>query len=245
MTNYFADVLPLLRRFSKPACAHCGAPYAWGNYLSVGACPVCGHRRGFRPWLVLAGMLGLSLYSWLQPHRMGYALSVVLLTYFAVVVVIDLEHRLILRPTSVVGALLAPGIGWWLHGVLSTALGGLAGVVIMGIFYYFGVLFSRLRNRRLRISGQPVDEEEALGGGDVMLAGILGLLLGWPLIWLGLLLGILIGGVVGLVVVLTALLRGRYGRQALMLFMPYGPAFILSAFAILFVPQWISGLLPK
>src|SRR5512143_1199827 len=160
MANYIADVLPLSRRFSRPACPECGTPYGWREYLTVEACPACGHRRGFRPWVVLAGMLGLSLYSWLQPHRMGYALSILLLTYFAVVVIIDLEHRLILRPTSAVGTVLALGIGWWLHGALSTALGGLAGVVIMGILYYLGVLFSRLRNRRLRMSGQPLDQEE-------------------------------------------------------------------------------------
>jgi hypothetical protein len=39
------------------------------------------------------------------------------------------------------------------------------------------------------------------------------------------------------------LVRGLYGRQALMVFMPYGPYFIMSAFIILFLPNWITGVL--
>lgn len=195
--------------------------------------------------MVLIAMLGLSLYTWLQPHRMGYWPALLLLTYFAAVIVIDVEHRLILRPVSIAGGALGIAIGLWLHGVIPTLLGGLAGFVLMFALYHVGVLFSRLRSRRLQAAGLQTDNEEALGWGDVVLAAVLGLLLGWPLIWFGLLLGVLIGGAIGLVLVLASVLRGRYGRQALMLFMPYGPAFVVSAFCILFVPNWIAGLLPK
>ncbi len=176
---------------------------------------------------------------------MGYALGMLLLTYFGVVVVIDLEHRLILHPTSVVGAVLALGIGLWLHGPEPTLIGGLAGFLIMLALYYLGVLFSKFRARRLQATGHAADGEEALGAGDVILAGILGLVLGWPIIWFGLLLGILLGGVVGIVLLGALLLRGLYGKQAFMVFMPYGPYFIMSAFILLFLPNWITGVLGK
>ena len=136
-------------------------------------------------------------------------------------------------------------IGLWLHGALPTLLGGLAGFLLMYALYQLGVLFSRLRARRMQSAGLQADNEEALGWGDVVLAAVLGLLLGWPLIWFGLLLGVLIGGAIGLILVLASVFRGRYGRQALMLFMPYGPSFVVSAFCILFVPNWISAVLPK
>ena len=176
---------------------------------------------------------------------MGYWPALVLLTYFAAVIVIDVEHRLILRPLSMAGGILGIAIGAWLHGPLPTLLGGMAGFGLMYVLYQLGALFARLRARRLQSAGLQTDNEEALGWGDVMLAAVLGVLLGWPLIWFGLLLGVLIGGAIGLVFVLTALLRGRYGKQALMLFMPYGPAFVVSAFCILFVPSWIAAALPK
>jgi hypothetical protein len=243
--NYLSDELPRTRRFSHPACANCGTARSLMEFLLSRPCRQCGSKRGPRPWIVQGSMLALSLFTWQQPHRMGYLLGMILLLYFMVVVVIDVEHRLILRPTSIFGAFFGLGLGWWLHGLLQTLLGGLAGLGIMTAFYFLGVLFTRIRARRLRAVGQPVDSEEALGGGDVTLAGILGLLLGWPLIWFGLLLGVLIGGVVGLMIVLVALVQGQYGRKALMQFMPYGPSFVISTFLIMFLPGIISGLLPK
>ncbi len=238
--NYLADTLPRTRRFSRPACAGCGNEYEGAAYLAFLACPRCGRRRGPRPWIVQASMLAVSLYTWFRPHSMGYALGMILLTYFAVVIVIDLEHRLILHPTSLAGALLGFGIGAWVHGVRAALLGALAGFVTMLGFYYLGVLFSKLRARRLRKLNQEVDAEEALGAGDVILAGILGLVLGWPAIWYGLLLGILLGGLIGALLILSLVLSGRYGKQALMVFIPYGPFFVLSAFFILFLPNWIA-----
>lgn len=245
VANYVADVLPLTRRLGHPSCARCGTPYPWGAYLGGKACSNCGLRRGPRPWLVVALMIALSIYTWFEPHRMGYVLGLLLLTYFAVVVVVDLEHRLILHPTSLVGALLAIGIGTLVRGAAATVLGGVVGALVMLILYGIGILFSRIRNRRLAAAGREADNEDALGWGDVILGGILGLLLGWPLIGLGLFVGILIGGVIGLIFLITMLVRGGYRQQALMVFMPYGPAFILSAFLILYLPELISSFLPK
>ena len=243
IVNYLADVLPRTRRLSAPVCAQCGHPYSLPAYLTFRPCSNCGRSRGFRPWVVQAAMLAVSVYTWFRPHRMGYALGVVLLTYFLLVIVIDLEHRLILHPTSIIGALLALGIGLWQQGPAITLKGGLGGLAIMLALYYLGVLFSKFRARRMRAAGLEADEEEALGAGDVILAGILGLVLGWPMIWFGLLLGILLGGVVGILLFVSMLVRGHYGRQALMVFMPYGPYFILSAFFILFLPNWIVGVM--
>ena len=245
LINYFADTLPATRRLSAPACPQCGQDYPLLDYLFFRHCPHCDHARGLRPWFVQIVMMIVSVYTWLRPHAMGYALGMLLLTYFAVVVVIDLEHRLILHPTSVVGALLAFGIGVWQQGLVTTLLGGLAGFAIMLALYYLGVLFSRYRARRLAAAGHEADGEEALGAGDVILAGILGLVLGWPIIWFALLLGILLGGIVGIVLLVAMLLRGMYGKQALMVFMPYGPYFIASAFFILFLPNWIVGVLSR
>ncbi len=112
-------------------------------------------------------------------------------------------------------------------------------------FYLLGVQFSKWRARRLRAAGQEADDEEALGQGDVILAGILGLVLGWQYIWFTVLLGILLAGVVGIILLIGMVVRGLYGKQALMTFMPYGPYFVLSAFFILFLPNWIVTVVPK
>lgn len=243
--NYLADTLPVTRRFSRPVCSQCSHEYLISTYLLFGRCQNCGRSRGLRPWIVQAVMVILSLYTWFKPHAMGYTLGMFLLTYFAVVIVIDLEHRLILHPTSIVGALLGLGIGFFVNGIFPTLFGGLGGLVIMLVLYYLGVLFSKIRARRLKATGQEADDEEALGAGDVILACVLGFVLGWPLIWFGLLLGILLGGIIGVMLILVLILSGRYGKNALMVFIPYGPFFVLSAFFILFLPNWVVTVVPK
>jgi prepilin signal peptidase PulO-like enzyme (type II secretory pathway) len=190
-------------------------------------------------------MILVSLQVWLHTPRMGYWAALLVLSYFAVIVVIDVEHRLILRPVSGAGAAMAIFIGSWQHGVLATLIGGAAGFVLMYLLYMLGVVFSRFRRGRLMKQGRVGEDEEALGWGDVTLGVVLGLLLGWPLIFLALLLGILIGGVIGLIIVMAAVVRGAYGRQALTLFMPYGPSLVLGASCILFLPDLVSAMMPK
>jgi leader peptidase (prepilin peptidase)/N-methyltransferase len=255
VVNYLADVLPVTRRFSRPTCPQCGKDYPTDSYLALSACPNCNHRRPARAWIVQVFMLIISLTIWFRapflilafhpPYRLAYALGMILLTYFATVFVIDFEYRLILHPTSIVGALLGLGLGLWINGPLTTLEGGLAGLLIMLALYYLGVLFSRYRAKRMQAAGQETDQEDALGFGDVILAGVLGLMLGWPFIGFGLLLGILLGGIAGILMMLYLMITKRYKTEALMVFMPYGPFFITSAFLILFLPGWIAPITPR
>jgi leader peptidase (prepilin peptidase)/N-methyltransferase len=245
IVNYFADVLPVTRKFSAPACPNCNSVYATTDYLLFHACRTCQQRRSTRAWFVVIFLIGISMYIWTTPPKLGFAPGSLLLTYFAVVFVIDLEHRLILHVTSIFGVLLALGLGWLSHGPGSTLIGGLAGFGIMYALYYLGVLFSKFRARKMQEAGREADDEEALGSGDVILGGILGLLLGWPLIWFGLLLGIFVAGLFGVVLIIIMLVRQKYKEQALMMFMPYGPFLIASAFFIIFAPQLVRAIVPK
>jgi prepilin signal peptidase PulO-like enzyme (type II secretory pathway) len=161
------------------------------------------------------------------------------------VFVIDFEHRLILHPTSIFGTLFGFGLGIWINnGIVPALIGGALGLAIMLVFYFLGFLFSRFRARQMQAAGQEADTEEALGFGDVILAGVLGLILG-PLIWFGLLLGILLGGLVGAVMVLYLMIAKKYKTEAMMVFMPYGPFFIISAVFLLFLPSLIAPIVPK
>lgn len=246
LANYLADVLPDARRFSRPVCRQCGQEFRTADYLAFRACRQCGKSRGLRAWIFILILIGMSAYEWIYPPvKLGYAAAMLLMTYFAVVFIIDMEHRLILHPTSIAGSVLGLGVGWLSHGLLSTLLGGLAGFLIMLALYYLGVLFTRFRARRLQAAGQQADDEEALGAGDVILAGILGLTLGWPLIWFGLLIGVLLGGAVSILLVVWLVVSRRYGSNALMLFIPYGPYLITSAFFIIYFPKLIAALLPN
>lgn len=198
-----------------------------------------------RLWVIQIIILAASIYTWLQPpSKLGYFLGWILIIYFGVVFVIDLEHRLILHPTSIFGAILGLIVGIVAHGVSATLLGGLGGLLIMLAFYGFGVLFTRIRTRHLLANGQEADDEEALGAGDVILVTILGLIVGWPLIWLCLLYGILLGGFVSLFVVLWLVINGKYKTSILMTFIPYGPYFIILAALIVYFPKFLAMIVP-
>lgn len=243
LANYLADVLPSTLRLERPVCSHpdCHSPFAWKDYLLLRRCTQCSRPRSLRTFLVLPVCVISALYLWFShPQKLGFTLSLIVLVYFYLVALIDLEHRLVLRPLSLAGLALTALTGFVLHGWLATLIGGLAGFGIMYIFYLFGKLFTRLRARRL---GQdPAGAEEALGSGDVTLATLLGLFMGWPLIWFGLLLGVLFAGFISLLVILFLVLARKYRQQAFMVFIPFGPAFILSTILLVFLPNWIGML---
>jgi leader peptidase (prepilin peptidase)/N-methyltransferase len=244
LVNYLSDVLPVTRRFSQPACPHCGAPLGWKEYLLFRPCPN-GHPRPTRLWIVQFIILAMSVYSWINPPaRIEYFPGLILLIYFGVVFVIDLEHRLILHPTSIFGAIFGLVVGIIAHGISPTLLGGLGGFAIMLTFYGLGVLFTRIRAKRLASMGQEPDDEEALGSGDVILVTVLGLILGWPLIWLCLLYGILLGGLISLIIFLWLIASGKYKTSALMTFIPYGPYFIITAGLIVYFPKFLAMFVP-
>lgn len=244
LVNYLADVLPRTRTFSRPVCHRCGKELTTLDYVLFRPCSE-GHHRSVRTWATqLVGVI-INIYIWIDaPEKLGYFPALFLTTYFMLVFIIDLENRLILHPTSIVGAVIGLITGILLHGVKATLLGGAAGLGIMLSLYFMGVLFTKFRARRMQAAGQEPDDEEALGAGDVILVTILGLILGWPLIWFGLLFGILLGGIVSLLLVVWLVASRQYGKNALMLFIPYGPYFIVSAYLIVFLPKWVAMLVP-
>ncbi len=206
LVNYLADTLPPEPRLSRA-----------------------------RNWLVLGSGAGIGLALGSLPVAMNPFLALGILTYFGLVAVIDIEHRLILHSVSLAGALLAALTGFFLHGWWQTLLGGLAGFGAMFCFYLVGMLFAKYRARR---RGED-DGEEALGFGDVTISGVLGLLLGWPDVMLMLLVGILLGGLVSLLIVAGQLLFRRY--QPLETFTAYGPYLLLGATALLFFRDSVLG----
>jgi len=241
IANYLADVLPETRTLSQPKCLHCGSHFFWQDYLLLRRCKQCNSPRRIRAWLVIILSVILNVYFWRVPPRIGFWLGWAVLLYFTIVFVIDLEHRLILHTTSVFGAILGFATGLYRETVQSgaalktTLLGGLAGFVIVCAFYLFGVLFTKMRARRMRAQGLEADDEDAFGAGDVILATILGFMLGWPVIWFGILFGVLLGGAISILVMSVLFVARRF--ESWMVFIPFGPFFLASAFLILFLPD--------
>jgi leader peptidase (prepilin peptidase) / N-methyltransferase len=229
--NLSADQLPIEGKFSRPKCHNCHTPQSWGRFLWLRKCQACGASRMARGWFVQFIFILLAIILWYYPGaRLPFYLLYPLIAYFGLVTLIDLEHRLVLGPVSLVGVLLGLGVGVFLHGWIVTLFGLVGGAAIMLAIYGLGLLFSKWMAKRRQ---QPV-EEEALGLGDVYIAGILGLILGWPGITAGLLGGILIGGLISGLVLLWMFLRRKY--QPFMA-LPYAPFLIAAALVLLLRPS--------
>lgn len=133
-----------------------------------------------------------------------------------VLAVIDVRHhrlpnRIVLPSYGVGGALLVAAV---LFGAPPSALGrAVVGMVVLFGFY----LLLRLLSRR------------GLGGGDVKLAGVLGLYLGWigwEALKIGALAGFVVGGAIG-VVLMVARRADRRTRIA------FGPAMLIGAWLVI------------
>jgi leader peptidase (prepilin peptidase)/N-methyltransferase len=236
LVNYLADVLPVTHKFGRPVCAVCQTTFRWTETLLFRNCTNCGRRHSPRTFIVQAVMTVAPVLIWIFPGQtLPFPLAFILLVYLAVVLVIDMEHRLILHAVSITGAVLGLGIGIFLrsnqsiiYGITSTLLGGVAGFGIMLVFYFTGELFVKRMSKKRGLSS----DEVALGFGDVNLSGILGLLLGWRAIFACLFFAILAGGLVSLVIILGMLIAKKYKAFTAI---PYAPFLILSACYFLFL----------
>lgn len=234
VVNYISDVLPYKRRLAQPFCIECGLEQPLVGYIFwPRKCPSCGTRRNFRTWIVELLFVSLAVWMWNSPpESLGFWIGILLLAYFAVIVVIDLEHRLIMHPVSIIGAIIGLTIGIWFNGLSLTVLGGLAGFGTMFVFYLGGILFAKIISR---IKKTEIDEE-ALGFGDVNLSGVLGLILGWPVIFAGLFLAILGGAIISLLFMFGMVVSRRYQSFVAI---PYGPFLIAGAVILLYFRGFI------
>lgn len=229
LLNHLEDVLPRTRDLRLPECAHCSARTPWLDSLLVRPCRSCGQPRKKRVWIVqLLAVVLLPLAYYFPPERFGFWISLPYFLYFALVFLMDMEHRVILNEISLAGVVLAIPLGIHWNGLLMTVIGGATGFGLMFILYYFGILFNRAVAKR---RGEPL-EEIALGFGDVNLSAILGLLLGWPKIALSLFFSVVLGGVVSGVYLLYSLLTRSYRPFTAI---PYAPFLVVAAVVLIYL----------
>lgn len=226
--NYICDVMPFRRHLTAPICVECETDKRWLDYLTFRRCKQCRKPRSLRTWIVqIIGVVG-SAYLWFYPPKaLGFWAALCLAVFFAIVVVMDLEYRVVLNSISIVGVIIGLAVGIWLHGIGLALAGGATGFGLMLLFYFGGDWFAkRLAKKR----GERL-EEVALGFGDVNLMGILGLILGFPGVTLGLMLGILLGGLVSIIIILIQIFRRQYKPFTAI---PYAPFLILGTVLLLF-----------
>lgn len=250
--NLAADQLPRWRRLNRtPFCPHCDQrrpPWAWIATVAYLAfrprCPECGARIPWRHVVVELATALLFAYLWQR-----YAGTITLLLYsvytaiFVLVVIIDLEHKLILNVVMFPAWILAL-LGSFCHPdeplfYRRALIGGAVGLGILFLVYLAGELFVKVLSKA---RGKDINAV-AFGFGDVRLGGFMGLVLGLPDVFMAIFLAFLLGGLGGLVYwFLRAVILRRY---SVFTAIPYGPFLVAGAMAMMFygpeIANWWMG----
>lgn len=231
--NVLADDWPNRARPSRPHCPNPECDYIYGpaDWLALvrwargeKQCPQCGRLARRRPWLV---EISLTLIFALLPLLISQPLTLVVYAFYiamlSLIIVIDLENRLILDIVTLPGTALALLFSFILPGInpLSALLGAVVGLLLFWLIYAVA---------------KAMFGPGAIGLGDVKLALLMGAMLGVPDILAALMMGILIGGLVTAVLLAARLVkRGSY--------LPYGQYLAVAAILMLLWGQPITDWL--
>lgn len=231
--NRAADNLPLDRSpFAAPHCPRCDTPRpileqsgVLGFVFSRGHCSRCGAPLSLRAPIVEIASAAAFAFLWSRYGATAQmALMAIYTIIFLLVLVTDLEHRLIFNivilPAIAFAALASPfsEMGW-----ARSLLGGAAAFVIVLAIYLFGKVFERARG--LHIKGG------AFGQGDVTLSTFIGLVTGFPFVFNAIILGILLGGLGAIGTLAYYVIVHR--RLALGAVFAYGPYLCIAGWVVM------------
>ena len=238
-----ADQLPRWRRLRRrPFCPYCDEPRPWwawaGTLAFLRFKPQCQHCSAPISWrhpLTELGTAALYAFLWYRYAMNGEMVYLVLYTVystiFVLVIVIDVEHRLILNVVMYPAwafALLGSFVNPTPYFYRLALIGGAVGFGVLLLVYWLGLLFVKVLSK---MRGRPI-HAVAFGFGDVRLGAFIGLVLGFPDVLTAIFFAILLGGFAGLLYwfVRAVVLR----RYSLFTPIPYGPFLAIGAMYVLF-----------
>ncbi len=220
-------------------CLNCQNKIKWydnipiiGYLLLKGKCRTCGQKISIRYPLVegLTGILFAAAYLKFG-FTVEFLLALIFLAVGIVIIFIDLDFQII--PNLTVIIILILGIAKVLL-VYFTEGRSAIDYYLLGFIVGFGVLFV------IRLLGQLVFKQEAMGWGDIKLMTVAGLFLGVG----NIILTILFSSIIAAVIELTLLKTGKRKKGDLI---PFGPYLIIAMIITLFfgseIINWYLNLL--
>jgi len=204
----------------RSACPHCGHTIAFYDNIPLvsylillGRCRACQKPISWRYPLVEALNAALYLYFLhLDGLSAAWATHSFLVSALIVIIFIDLEFQII--PDKITLPVMVVGLAASLLATPPGIIGALVGLVVGG-----GALLA------VAYLGEWLFKKEAMGGGDIKMAAMLGTFVGWQkvlVIFLG-------AAVIGMIVSIVWMLLSRRVRQERII--PFGP--FLAAAALL------------
>lgn len=234
--NSVADNLPEKMPMQRPYCLKCGHVHSYSHWLAVGRwlwggrrCASCGAAIRNRAILVEVSTATIfAILPVLISEPVNLAVNTLFVALLILIIVIDLEHRLILDAItypSTAAALIASVLVTNDQNTLPLAfVGALVGFLMFFIAFWVG---------------QWMFGPGALGFGDVKLAMLLGAMLGFHRVVFALVLAVLLGGAISVIVLIV---NRRVNRKT---FLPYGQYLAIAGIFMLIwgtrVVSWYTG----
>lgn len=207
--------------FERSMCPNCRMPIPF--YLNIpvlsymmlfGRCKICRHPISPRyPFVELLNAALYILFYYLDGLTPGMAVHCYLASSLIVIFFIDLEHQIIPNVITYTGIIVGLASSIFVNppGILNSAIGFLVGgLTLLGIAYL----------------GEWLFKKEAMGGGDIKMAAMMGAFVGWQKILL-----IFFGGaVIGMFVSVFWMLASRNLRSHRVI--PFGPFLAMAALLV-------------
>lgn len=214
---------------SRSECPKCGNQLKWYHNIPVfsfillkGKCAFCEGKISWR-YPLIELMTGLTSYL-LFPSHLSLEVIGMYVYFFSIACVfichffIDLDHQLLLDKLNIYLLVLILPYAVLTFPWLYWALGGVLG---FGVPLFVTWLFYKIRG------------QVGLGGGDIKLFGILGLMLGPGGIFFTIFLSCFVGAIIGITMIVSKKLSKDKP-------LPFGPSILLVAAFQIFFPQYAS-----
>lgn len=229
----------------RSRCLNCGHILNWQDLIPVlsfiflkGKCRYCKNKISWQYPLVEIGTAMLfvmvlnfqfSISNFQSIFNFQFLITIFYLLFIIssliVIFVYDLKHYII--PDKVIYPAIVIALGFNLFNNFHNSLflnNIFAAFVASGFFYTIIVL----------------TKGKGMGGGDVKLAFLMGLILGWSIVLIALFSAFILGSVVGISLILA-------GKKKMGSMIPFGPFLVLGTFMGLFwgegIVEWYLGIL--
>jgi leader peptidase (prepilin peptidase) / N-methyltransferase len=234
--NVCIDRLPERKSLIKPPshCDSCGRKLTILDNIPIfsylflrGKCRTCGAHIPLRVLLVEVLTAGLFLAAyWRLGLTVNYAISLLWICIFIVIIFIDWEKQLILNvityPAAIIAVILlavdsfVPGADLFGGRLFLPHNALYSGLISGGVLFLFFIVI-------------VIITPGSMGMGDAKLVAVIGLMSGFPLMIFSMLIGIVLGGIVAIILLVT---RKKKRKDVI----PYGTFLAIGPIIALLLP---------
>ena len=226
MINILADFFIARKQKQRIICDYCGQPRLFYHYIGFYRnCPFCGANIPLRYGLLILMTISISIITLMMTSEIYiWVVMWFIWSYCLIIAIIDWEKRWVLRSTLIVGIIISLLIGAYLHGWYRAWLGGLIYFWVILLIFLGGLIYKTIRFKKLHILSSPI------GLNDVILACILGLILGEDLAPQGLAVSFVIIGLFSLILFAHQIYHHKYDPQTPI---PFGALLSISGLFVI------------